>query len=215
MDGKQALDQINENPDIDVVLMDMMMPEMDGYETIRNIRKMPKYARLPIIAVTAKSMLGDRDKCIAGCFGLYFETRGYRPAIIIITCLVVRKLNLMKKKILIVDDDPRNIFALKLTLKARGYQIETSTSGQEAINILKNQDNINAVLMDMMMPDMDGYEAMKIIRRTEAIKDTAIIAVTAQAMPEDREKCLEAGADDYVTKPIDVDQLLNVIENLS
>lgn len=65
------------------------------------------------------------------------------------------------------------------------------------------------------MPDMDGYEAMKIIRRTEAIKDTAIIAVTAQAMPEDREKCLEAGADDYVTKPIDVDQLLNVIENLS
>jgi CheY-like chemotaxis protein len=69
--------------------------------------------------------------------------------------------------------------------------------------------------MDMMMPDMDGYEAMKIIRRTEAIKDTAIIAVTAQAMPEDREKCLEAGADDYVTKPIDVDQLLNVIENLS
>ncbi|OJX29923.1 MAG: response regulator [Chryseobacterium sp. 36-9] len=122
---------------------------------------------------------------------------------------------MMKKKILIVDDDPRNIFALKLTLKARGYQIETSTSGQEAINILKNQDNINAVLMDMMMPDMDGYEAMKIIRRTEAIKDTAIIAVTAQAMPEDREKCLEAGADDYVTKPIDVDQLLNVIENLS
>ncbi|GGG66360.1 response regulator [Epilithonimonas arachidiradicis] len=118
----------------------------------------------------------------------------------------------MKKKILIVDDDPRNIFALKLTLKARGYQIITATMGQEAIDLLKNDEEIKVLLIDMMMPDMDGYETMKIIRETSSIKETTVIAVTAQAMPEDREKCLEAGADDYITKPIDLDQLLIAIE---
>jgi len=120
----------------------------------------------------------------------------------------------MKKKVLIVDDDPRNIFALRLTLKARNYEIDTAATGQEAIDILKNDDDINVILMDMMMPDMDGYQAMRIIRETPALQDKTIIAVTAQAMTQDREKCLEAGADDYITKPINVDQLLTAIEKL-
>jgi CheY-like chemotaxis protein len=121
----------------------------------------------------------------------------------------------MKKKILIVDDDPRNIFALKLTLKARGFQMETSTMAQEAIQILKNDPEIGVVLMDMMMPEMDGYEALKIIRQTSSIQHIPVIAVTAQAMEEDRQKCLDAGAQDYVKKPIDVDKLLIAIEKLS
>jgi len=121
----------------------------------------------------------------------------------------------MNKKVLIVDDDPRNIFALKLTLKARHYSTETATTGQEAIDILKKDSDITIVLMDMMMPDMDGYQAMKIIRETPTIKDKTIIAVTAQAMAQDREKCLEAGADDYITKPINVDQLLIAMEKKS
>lgn len=120
----------------------------------------------------------------------------------------------MNKKILIVDDDPRNIFALKLTLKSRGYQIESCTMAQEAIEILKN-DKADLVLMDMMMPEMDGYEAVKMIRNTPSISQIPVIAVTAQAMPEDRQKCLDAGAQDYVSKPIDVDQLINAIEKLS
>ena len=81
--------------------------------------------------------------------------------------------------------------------------------------MLKDEPDIKVILMDMMMPDMDGYQTMKNIRKTEPINNSIIIAVTAQAMPEDREKCLEAGADDYVTKPIDVDTLLNTIEKLS
>ncbi|MFY1046012.1 response regulator [Chryseobacterium sp. GP-SGM7] len=121
----------------------------------------------------------------------------------------------MNKKILIVDDDPRNIFALKLTLKAKGYQIESSTMALEAIDMLKNEQNFAAVLMDMMMPEMDGYEAIKIIRNTPLINEIPIIAVTAQAMPEDRQKCLDAGAQDYVSKPINVDILLTALENLS
>lgn len=121
----------------------------------------------------------------------------------------------MKKKILIVDDDPRNIFALKLTLKSKGYLVESSVSGKEAISVLKNNEDIKVVLMDMMMPDMDGYQTIKIIRETESIKNSTVLAVTAQAMPEDREKCLNAGADDYVTKPINVDVLISLIEKLS
>lgn len=120
----------------------------------------------------------------------------------------------MKKKILIVDDDPRNIFALKLTLKARGFQLESSTSAQEAIEMMKSHNDFSVVLMDMMMPEMDGYEAIKIIRNSEGVQDVPVIAVTAQAMPEDRQKCLDAGAQDYVSKPINVDVLLSSIEKI-
>ncbi|MCT2560481.1 response regulator [Chryseobacterium herbae] len=121
---------------------------------------------------------------------------------------------MMNKKILIVDDDPRNIFALKLTLKSRGYQIESCTMAQEAIQILKEKA-IDIVLMDMMMPEMDGYEAIKMIRNTPYISQIPVISVTAQAMPEDRQKCLDVGAQDYVSKPVDVDQLMIAIEKLS
>ncbi|AZB11010.1 response regulator [Chryseobacterium sp. G0162] len=122
---------------------------------------------------------------------------------------------LMDKKILIVDDDPRNIFALKLTLKARGYAVESCTMAQEALEILKSHPQFSVVLMDMMMPGIDGYEAVRMIRNTQEIKHIPVIAVTAQAMPEDRQKCLEAGADEYVSKPIDVDLLIMAIEKLS
>lgn len=120
----------------------------------------------------------------------------------------------MKKKVLIVDDDPRNIFALKLTLKSRGFQLESSNSAREAIDLLREHDDFDVVLMDMMMPEMDGYEATKIIRNSENIKQIPIIAVTAQAMPEDKQKCLDAGAQDYVSKPINVDVLINAMEKL-
>ena len=120
----------------------------------------------------------------------------------------------MNKKVLIVDDDPRNIFALKLTLKSRGFELESSTSAQEAIQMLKSQNDFDVVLMDMMMPEMDGYEATKIIRKSEDIKQIPIIAVTAQAMPEDKQKCLDAGAQDYVSKPINVEVLMNAMEKL-
>ncbi len=120
----------------------------------------------------------------------------------------------MNNKILIVDDDPRNIFALKLTLKSKGYQIESCTMAQEAIEILQKDNHFKVVLMDMMMPEMDGYQAIKIIKETSSISQIPVIAVTAQAMPEDRQKCLDAGASDYVSKPIDVDQLITAIEKL-
>lgn len=115
------------------------------------------------------------------------------------------------KKILIIDDDPRNIFALKLTLQARGYQCLTAGSAAEGIAIAENPDT-GIVLMDMMMPEMDGYQAIAELRGKPLTAQIPIVAVTAQAMIGDREKCLEAGANAYISKPIDVDVLLQTIQ---
>lgn len=117
----------------------------------------------------------------------------------------------LKKKVLIIDDDSRNIFALKAVLKARGFCCISASGAMEGIHLLNNDSEIAIVLMDMMMPDMDGYEAIKKIRSNEKIGRIPIIAVTAQAMLGDREKALAAGADNYASKPVDVDLLAGYI----
>ena len=119
-----------------------------------------------------------------------------------------------KKKILIVDDDPRNIFALTATLRSKSYDCQSCSGAQEAIQLLKSEEDIDAVLMDMTMPDMDGYEAIPIIKGIAHRQGLPVIAVTAQAMMGDREKCLRAGADDYISKPIDVDKLLAILSTI-
>lgn len=116
------------------------------------------------------------------------------------------------RKILIIDDDDRNIFALKAVLTAKGYTCSTATGGNPALDILKADAGIAIVLIDMMMPDIDGYELMMLIRKIPSLQHLKLVAVTAQAMPGDKEKCIAAGADDYVSKPVDVDLLLQIIE---
>jgi CheY-like chemotaxis protein len=113
---------------------------------------------------------------------------------------------------MIVDDDPRNIFALRATLKSKSYDCVSCEDAVSALKLLEEEKDIDAVLLDMMMPEMDGYEALSHIRSKESAKHLPVIAVTAQAMPGDREKCLSAGADDYVSKPVDVDRLLSLLE---
>lgn len=115
------------------------------------------------------------------------------------------------RKILIVDDDSRNIFALKSVLRSYGYETISATSATEGLHLLEKQNDIGVVLMDMMMPEMDGYEAVRIIRESDH-GHVPVISVTAQAMPGDRDKSLAAGADDYLTKPIDVDRLLAILK---
>jgi CheY-like chemotaxis protein len=115
------------------------------------------------------------------------------------------------KKALIVDDDIRNIFALTSVLEWHNMQIRAAESGRDAINILQREPNVDVVLMDIMMPEMDGIETMREIRKLGQFKDLPIIAVTAKAMKGDREKCIEAGAWDYLSKPVDTDQLLSVL----
>jgi len=118
-----------------------------------------------------------------------------------------------RKKILVIDDDQKNIFALVATLKAKGYENISATSALEGIEMLRSDPGIGIVLLDMMMPGMDGYEALAIIRTFEDIQDVPVIAVTAQAMAGDKEKCIHAGADDYISKPINVDLLLSKLNS--
>lgn len=120
-----------------------------------------------------------------------------------------------EKTVLLIDDDSRNIFALTAVLKAKGFRILSASSAHEGIQHLQNNKGIKVVLLDMMMPDMDGYETLRFIRNDEKMSTVPVIAVTAQAMPGDREKCLEAGANEYVSKPIDVDFLLQVLNRFN
>ena len=119
--------------------------------------------------------------------------------------------SLVGQKVLLVDDDARNIFALSSVLERRGMQVLTATTGSEAIDLLRSTPGVAIVLMDIMMPEMDGYQTMEVIRANAAFRRLPIIALTAKAMKGDREKCLEAGASDYLAKPVNTEQLLLAI----
>ena len=116
-------------------------------------------------------------------------------------------------KVLLVDDDERNIFALSAYLKAKKIKVETASDGKECLEKLQ-QIQVDVVLLDMMMPVMDGFETLGILRKDEQLKNNKVIALTALAMKGDMERCIEAGADDYCTKPVDIDVLVNKINEL-
>jgi CheY-like chemotaxis protein len=116
--------------------------------------------------------------------------------------------------VLIVDDDIRNIFAMTSILERQKMNILSAETGKDAIDLVKSTPDIDVVLMDIMMPAMDGYDTMREIRRDEQFSDLPIIAVTAKAMKGDREKCIEAGATDYLAKPVDTEHLLSLLRVL-
>jgi len=119
--------------------------------------------------------------------------------------------DLVGKKVLLVDDDARNIFALSAVLERRGMEVLTATTGSEAIEMLRTTPGVAIALMDIMMPEMDGYQTIEVIRANTAFRRLPIIALTAKAMKGDREKCLEAGASDYLAKPVNTEQLLSAL----
>ncbi len=355
--GKEGLTNLNNNPDVNLILMDIMMPEMDGYEAMGEIRKQERFKDLPIIALTAKAMKGDRAKCIEAGASDYLTkpvspealeqvydklnkmiSKSVKDLLVVedntdqaeaiakiigngdvrITvastvgeaydlvlsgkydCMVLdlglsdmsgvelldkirnnedvsrlpiiiytgrelteqqRKIidkyadstiikgagsqqkllddttlflhrvetNLSEeqqkmirmihdkeailtgKKVLVVDDDMRNVFSLKKVLEDKGMEVLVGKNGKEGLKRLNDNPEINLVLMDIMMPEMDGYEAMEEIRKQEQFKGLPIIALTAKAMKGDRAKCIEAGASDYMTKPVDTDRLFSVL----
>ncbi len=115
------------------------------------------------------------------------------------------------RRVLIVDDDVRNIFALSSVLERRGMLVLTAATGREAIATIESISDLAIVLMDIMMPEMDGYETMRVIRQNASLRRLPIIALTAKAMKGDREKCLEAGASEYLARPVNTEQLLSAL----
>jgi CheY-like chemotaxis protein len=115
------------------------------------------------------------------------------------------------RKALVVDDDARNIFALTTLLENQDMEVLSATNGRQAIEIIQNEPDLSVVLMDIMMPEMDGYETLREIRKDARFRSLPILALTAKAMKGDREKCLDAGASDYIAKPVNTDQLISLL----
>lgn len=208
------------------IILDMGLPDANGYDLLENIKKNKHTAMLPVLVYTGMSLSQDDEK----------KLNQYADAIIIKTANSYRRLAdelllalnrsplgkgtafpyikdtaLKNKTILLVDDDVRNIYSISKLLESHGMNVITALNGAEALSLLGEKEGVEMVLMDMMMPEMDGYTAIGKIREEIRWKKLPVIAVTARAMIGDREKCLKAGASDYVTKPVDGDQLLALI----
>jgi len=214
------------------VVLDLKLPDMSGFEVLDEMRRDSALADVPVVVFTGKELSPEEDsrlhsmarsivvKGVESPERLLDETALFLHRVV--TDLPVDKQRMLQllhssdedlvgKTVLLVDDDARNIFALSSVLERRGMKVLTATTGSEAIALIENQSDLAIVLMDIMMPEMDGYQTIAKIRENAAYRRLPIIALTAKAMKGDREKCLEAGASDYLAKPVNTDQLLSAL----
>jgi hypothetical protein len=216
----------------DCVVLDLRLPDMSGFEVLETIRDDAELRDVPVVVFTGRELSPEEDarlrslarsvvvKGVESPERLLDETALFLHRVV--SNLPPAKQRLLErlhgsdeylqgKSVLVVDDDVRNIFALSSVLERRGMKVLTATTGREAIGMLETTPNVELVLMDIMMPDMDGYETMQAIRQRLGLRRLPIIALTAKAMKGDREKCLEAGASDYLAKPVNTEQLLSAL----
>jgi HAMP domain-containing protein/CheY-like chemotaxis protein/signal transduction histidine kinase len=227
--GMEALAALRAQP-CDCVVLDLRLPDMSGFEVLERMRGDADLADVPVVVFTGRELSAEEDlqlhamarsivvKGVESPERLLDETALFLHRVI--TDLpsekqrMLERLNssdedLVGRKVLLVDDDSRNIFALSSVLERRGMRVLTSTTGSEAIELIESTPDLAIVLMDIMMPEMDGYQTIERIRKSPAYRRLPIIALTAKAMKGDREKCLEAGASDYLAKPVNTEQLLS------
>jgi len=216
----------------DCLVLDLGLPDMNGFELIERIKQQPNLGYLPIIIYTGKELTYQEETELRHISDTIIVKDARSPERLLDeTSLFLHRLQsnlpisqqllleqlrqsdpvLAGKKVLIVDDDMRNIFALTSLLEPYQMEILYAENGRDGITMLQNNSDINVVLMDVMMPGMDGYETMRAIRSLDQFKNIPMIALTAKAMKGDREKCIDAGASDYVAKPVDTEQLLSLL----
>ncbi|NUP04656.1 MAG: HAMP domain-containing protein [Polyangiaceae bacterium] len=231
--GAEALKALEVRP-YDCMVVDLVLPDMDGLKLVEDVKTQPRFLELPIVVYTGRD-LSDTEQLKLKKYAQSIIPKTSVQAserLIQDTSLFLHRVdaqtpnrakrvlrdttspepNLAGKVVLVVDDDVRNIFAMSSILEKRGLTVLYAENGKNAIETLSTNENIDIVLMDVMMPELDGYETMRTIRTDPRYKTLPIIAVTAKALKEDRDKCLAAGASDYVAKPIDVDRLFELIE---
>ncbi len=216
----------------DCVVLDLRLPDISGFEVLERLRDTPKLRDLPVVVFTGRELSTDEDqrlhrlarsvvlKDVESPERLLDETALFLHRIVAdlpgTKQRMLERLHrsdeaLTGRKVLIVDDDVRNIFALSSVLERRGMTVLSAGTGREAIATIQSTPDLAIVLMDIMMPEMDGYETMQVIRQNLEMRRLPIIALTAKAMKGDRESCLEAGASDYLAKPVNTEQLLSAL----
>jgi len=229
--GAEALAALRTG-NFDCAVLDLRLPDMTGFELLEHIEKDDALRMVPIVVFTGKELTAEEDrrlkraarsvviKGVESPERLLDETALFLHRVIAdlppAQQRMVQRLHesddaIRSKRILVVDDDVRNIFALSSVLERHGMEVLTASNGQEAIDKVATDPSIDLVLMDIMMPGMDGYDTMRAIREKPESRSLPIVALTAKAMKGDREKCLEAGASDYLAKPVVTDQLLGVL----
>jgi HAMP domain-containing protein/CheY-like chemotaxis protein/signal transduction histidine kinase len=229
--GAAALTTLRTEP-IDCVVLDLRLPDMSGFDLLERVRDDEDLADLPVVVFTGRELSAEEDaqlhtmarsvvvKGVESPERLLDETALFLHRVVgdlpaekqrMLEQLHSSDEDLVGKTVLLVDDDARNIFALSSVLERRGMHVLTATTGNEAIALLEATPNVAIVLMDIMMPGMDGYQTMEVIRSNGAFPRLPIIALTAKAMKGDREKCLDAGASDYLAKPVNTEQLLSAL----
>jgi HAMP domain-containing protein/signal transduction histidine kinase/DNA-binding response OmpR family regulator len=229
--GEDALKAMRAQP-FDCVVLDLRLPDMTGFELLDQMHADPALGGVPVVVFTGKELTADEQgqlkvlaksivlKDVQSPERLLDETALFLHRVV--TDLSPEKQAMLERlhgsdevlrgrKILVVDDDARNIFALTSLLENHDMEVVSTINGRSAIEILERTPELSIVLMDIMMPDMDGYETIRKIRENPAFSTLPILALTAKAMKGDREKCLDAGASDYIAKPVNTDQLLSLM----
>jgi len=229
--GADALALMREEP-FDCVVLDLRLPDMSGFEVLERIRDDDSLPDLPVVVFTGRELSSEEDaqlhtmarsvvvKGVESPERLLDETALFLHRVVsdlppekqrMLERLHSSDEDLVGRTALLVDDDARNIFALSSVIERRGMRVLTATTGNEAISLINSTPDLAIVLMDIMMPEMDGYRTMQVIRENPAFRRLPIVALTAKAMKGDREKCLEAGASDYLAKPVNTEQLLSAL----
>jgi CheY-like chemotaxis protein len=214
------------------MVLDLRLPDMSGFQVLGQLRDDARLGGLPVIVFTGRELTAEEDaqlhtiarsvivKGVESPERLLDETALFLHRVItdlprdkqrMLEQLHSSDEDLIGHSILLVDDDARNIFALSSVLERRGMRVLTATTGSEAIKLVESTPELAIVLMDIMMPEMDGYETIAAIRAKPEFRRLPILALTAKAMKGDREKCLEAGASDYLAKPVNTEQLLSAL----